>query len=64
MSINELCKEHYSILVVAQLVDWSHPTPDMPSSNSAIGQFYLLSSVFNLLRRNENKEEEAESGPF
>ena len=39
--------------LVAQLVEWSIPTPEICASNPVIGKFYLLSTVF---KRRKEKE--------
>ena len=49
---------------VVVVVEWLPPTPEICSSNTVIAQFYLISTVINLFRKDENKEIEAVNGPF
>ena len=56
-SINESRAE-----VVAQLVEWLLPTPEIHSSNPNISK--VLSTNCNLNRKDENKEKETGNGPF
>ena len=55
-SINESRAE-----VVAQLVEWLLPTPEIHGSNPNIDK--VLSTNCNLNRKDENKEKEAGNGP-
>ena len=48
-------------MVVAQLVERSLPTPEIPGLNPNIGKFYL--PIVHLNRKYKNKEKEAKYGP-
>ena len=49
----------------AQLVERSHPTPEVHGSNPVIGKLSYRTFVYcRLEREDENKEKEAENGPF
>ena len=48
-------------VVVAQLVEWSLPTPEIPGLNPNMGKFHL--PIVHLNRKYENKEKEAKYGP-
>ena len=42
-------------MVVAQLVEWSHPTPEIRGSNLVIRIFYFLSTEFEKLCLEDEK---------
>jgi len=50
---------------VAQLAERSLMIPEDPGSNPVIGNFYLnIYLLLTVCRKDENKEKEAENGPF
>ena len=52
-------------VVVAQLAERSPTIPEDPGSNPVIGNFYLnIYLLLTVCRKDENKEKEAENGPF
>ena len=52
-------------VVVAQLAERSLTIPEDPGSNPVIGNFYLNNYLLlTVCRKDENKEKEAENGPF
>ena len=52
-------------VVVAQLAERSLTIPEDPGSNPVIGNFYLnIYLLLTVRRKDENKEKEAENGPF
>ena len=52
-------------VVVAQLAERSLMIPEDPGSNPVIGNFYLgICLLLTVCRRDENKEKEAENGPY
>ena len=52
-------------VVVAQLAEWSPTISEDPGSNPVIGNFYLnIYLLLTVCRKDENKEKEAENGPF
>ena len=52
-------------MVVAQLAERSPTIPEDPGSNPVIGNFYLnIYLLLTVCRKDENKEKEAENGPF
>ena len=65
-----MCKVVYKKLgsgCVAQLVEWSLPIPEVRSSNPVIGKNLFILNIClpsTVYRKDENKEEEAENGPF
>ena len=59
---NNLCPRE---VVVAQLAERSPTIPEDPGSNPVIGNFYLnIYLLLTVCRKDENKEKEAENGPF
>ena len=46
---------------MAQLVEWSLPTPEICGPNPNIGKFYL--PIVHLNRKDQNKEKVAGTGP-
>ena len=52
-------------VVVAQLAERLLMIPEDPGSNPAIGNFYLnIYLLLTVCRKDENKEKEAENGPY
>ena len=51
-------------VVVALLVEWLLPTPEIRSLNPVIGKLYLLPTVLNLCWKDKNREKEALYGLF
>ena len=52
-------------VVVAQLVEWLLPTPEVHSLNLVIGKLLYGTFAYCLLfRKDENKEKEVGNGPF
>ena len=55
-------------MVVAQLVDWLLPTPEVRVLNPVIGKllYWTFNCVptVNCIQKDENKEKEAGNGPF
>ena len=52
-------------VVVAQLAERSLTIPEDPGSNPVIGNFYLnIYFLLSVCRKDENKEKEADNGPF
>ena len=51
-------------VVVAQLVERLHPTPEVRSSNPVIGKKIILNVCYQLYWKDENKEKEAGIDPF
>ena len=52
-------------VVVAQLAERSPTISEDPGSNPVIGNFYLnIYLLLTVCRKDENKEKEAENGPF
>ena len=50
---------------MAQLAERSPMIPEDPGSNPVIGNFYLnIYLLLTVCRKDENKEKEAENGPF
>ena len=50
---------------MAQLAERSPTIPEDPGSNPVIGNFYLnIYLLLTVCRKDENKEKEAENGPF
>ena len=50
---------------MAQLAERSLMIPEDPGSNPVIGNFYLnIYLLLTVCRKDENKEKEAENGPF
>ena len=50
---------------MAQLAERSLMIPEDPGSNPVIGNFYLgICLLLTVCRRDENKEKEAENGPY
>ena len=49
-------------VVVAQLVEWLSPTPEISGSNPNIGKFYQ--PIVHLIRKDKNKEKEAGNREF
>ena len=47
-------------VVLAQLVDWLLPIPEVRGSNPVIGKYYIE----HLPSTDENKEKDAGNGPF
>ena len=47
-------------VVLAQLVDWLLPIPEVRGSNPVIGKYYIE----HLPSTDENKENDAGNGPF
>ena len=56
-----------SALIVAQLLEWSLPIPEVRGSNSVISKNLFIWNICLLPTvywKDENKEEEAGNGPF
>ena len=51
-------------VVVAKLVEWLLPTPEVCGSNPVIGEIYFEHCYFQLHRKDENKEKEAGYSAF
>ena len=51
-------------VVVAQLVEWPLPIPEVYGSNPVIGKIYWTFVFCQLYWKDENKEKEAGNGPF
>ena len=51
-------------MVVAQLVEWSLPIPEVRGSNPVIGKNLYWTFYCQLYWKDENKEKEAGKGPF
>ena len=54
----KVIEEDTTSMVVAQLVERSLPTPEVPSSNPIIGEFYILSTVLNMQIKKDRSEME------
>ena len=51
-------------MVVAQLVEWLLPTPEIRGLNPVISKFYLLSTVLNLYGQHKRKENRIREWPI
>ena len=51
-------------MVVAQLVEWSPPIPEVRGSNPAIGKIYSTFVYCQLIEKTKIKKKEAGNGPF
>ena len=68
LNSNKSClNRNYNLweVVVAQLAERSLMIPEDPGLNPVIGNFYLnIYLLLTVCRKDENKEKEAENGPF
>ena len=51
-------------VILAQLVERSHMTPEVRSSNPVIDKFNKLTTVLRVCCKDKNKEKEAVNGQF
>ena len=54
----KVIEEDTTTMGVAQLVERSLPTPEVPSSNPIIVEFYILSTVLNMQIKKDRSEME------
>ena len=51
-------------MVVAQLVEWSLPTPEIRASNPVIVNFFTINCIKSSIEKTKIKKKEARNGPI